>query len=417
MSKEIDNAIVSHKTYANENKCDLLFAKLRKESPVYWAEPDDFRPFWVVTKYADIQEIERQNDRFLSSTRSVLSSITDEEKMRALTGSDAPMVRALVNMDDPEHRTYRDMTQTWFMPRNLKSLEAEVTALAHEYIDRMEDMGGECDFVNDIAIWYPLRVIMMILGLPREDEKLMMKLTQETFGPKDPDMQPDEATQFATMMKFFEYFTAVTEDRRKSPRNDVASTIANAKINGEYINPIEAIGYYLIIATAGHDTTSSTTAGGMLAMMENPSEFAKLKANPSPDMIQNAIEEMLRYVSPVKHFFRTPTEDYVLRGQKIKAGESMMMCYASANRDEEAFKNAGSFIVDRSPNRHIAFGHGVHICLGMHLARMEMRVFYKELMNRLEHIELAGEPAWVESSLVSGLKRLPVRYRMKRKAA
>jgi len=417
VSKEISNAIVNHKTYANENKCDVLFAKLRKEAPVFWAEPDDYRPFWVVTKYADLQEIERQNDRFLSSTRSVLSSITDEEKMRALTGSDAPMVRALVNMDDPEHRTYRDMTQTWFMPRNLKSLESEVTALAREYVDRMEAMGGECDFVNDIAIWYPLRVIMMILGLPREDEHLMMKLTQETFGPKDPDMQGDDAMQFATMMKFFEYFTAVTEDRRKNPRDDVASTIANAKINGEYINPIEAIGYYLIIATAGHDTTSSTTAGGLLALMENPGEFAKLTANPSSDMIQNAIEEMLRYVSPVKHFFRTPTEDYVLRGQKIKAGESMMMCYASANRDEDAFQNPGAFIIDRAPNRHIAFGHGVHICLGMHLARMEMRIFYKELLSRLEHIELAGEPAWVESSLVSGLKRLPVRYRMKRKAA
>ncbi len=414
-NKDIDNALINPKTYANENKCDEFFAMLRREHPLYWAEPDDYRPFWAVTKFADVQEIERQGSLFLSSPRSVLNSITEEEKLRQLTGGDAPIIRALVNMDDPEHRTYREMTQTWFMPRNLKSLEAQITELANEYIDRMEAMGGECDFVNDIAIWYPLRVIMMILGLPREDEALMLKLTQETFGVQDPDMQQDPAEKLPAVMKFFEYFSAITEDRRRNPRDDVASTIANAKINGEFINPIEAIGYYLIVTTAGHDTTSSVTAGGLLALIENPGEFAKLRGR--PDLVQNAIEEMVRYVAPVKHFFRTPIEDYVLRGQKIKAGENMMICYASANRDEEAFDNPGKFQIDRWPNRHIAFGHGIHICLGMHLARMEMRIFYKELMSRLEHIELAGEPAWVESRLVSGLKRLPIRYRMKRQAA
>ena len=146
MSKEIDNAIVNPKTYANETKCDVLFAKLRRESPVHWAEPDDHRPFWVVSKFADIQEIERQNERFLSSPRDIINSITEEEKIRALTGSDSPMIRALVNMDDPEHRTYRDITQTWFMPRNLKSLEAEMTLLASEYVNRMEAMGGGVRF-------------------------------------------------------------------------------------------------------------------------------------------------------------------------------------------------------------------------------------------------------------------------------
>src|SRR5262249_36968380 len=207
----------------------------------------------------------------------------------------------------------------------------------------------------------------------------------------------------------------LSAERRKNPTEDLATVIANAEIDGKPISEYDAMSYYLIVATAGHDTTSSTVAGGLLALMENPSELAKLRAN--PDLMSSAIEEMLRWVTPVKHFFRTATEDYVLRGQQIKAGHSLMMCYLSANRDEEIFDDPFSFHIDRSPNKHLAFGHGAHLCLGMHLARMEMKALYQELLARIHTFELSGTPAWVAASLVSGLKTLPIRYAMRQRAA
>ncbi|TXL74810.1 cytochrome P450 [Vineibacter terrae] len=416
----IDRAIVDPRTYADQAACDALFARLRRERPAHWTAPDSVRPFWTISRHADIKDIERQNDRFINDPRLVLTSIADEERVKRITGGNHLLLRTLVNMDDPDHRVYRNLTQPWFMPPNLKKLEAGLAALAREFVDRLEDMDGECDFVRDVAVWYPLRVIMMILGVPREDEALMLKLTQEIFGARDPDMRrggdtDEKAHVSATVKEFFSYFGALIADRRKNPKDDVASVIANAQIGGKPISEFEALSYYVIIATAGHDTTSSTTAGGLLALMQNPAELAKLRAR--PDLLRLAIDEMVRWVTPVKHFFRTATVDHDLHGHTIRAGDSLMMCYASANRDEAVFAEPYAFKVDRAPNPHIAFGYGVHLCLGQHLAKMEIRTLYEELLSRLEHVELAGDPAWVEATFVSGLKRLPIRYRMKRKAA
>ncbi|HEY4342743.1 MAG TPA: cytochrome P450 [Parvibaculum sp.] len=416
--KATDNAIANPKTYASEEGFHSLFTKLRREDPVHWTEPDDYRPFWTISKHADISEIERQNELFINDPRLTLTTIDTEEKVKEFTGGSHLLLRTLVNMDNPDHRTYRGMTQAWFMPPNLKSLEAKVSALAKEYIDRMEALGGSCDFARDVAVWYPLRVIMTVLGVPPEDEGFMLKLTQEIFGASDPEMKrAEDATTFNanTITDFFNYFGAITADRRKNPRDDVASVIANAKINGELVSDFEALSYYIIVATAGHDTTSSTTAGGLLALLQNPDEFAKLRAN--PDLLSSAVDEMLRWVTPVKNFFRTATADVEFRGKKIRKGDNLLMCYWSANRDEEVFDDPFAFKVDRSPNKHIAFGYGAHLCLGQHLAKMEIRSLYRELLSRLDTVELAGDPAWVEANFVSGLKRLPIRYSMKRKAA
>lgn len=416
--KSIDNAIADPKTYASEEAFHSLFTNLRRDDPVRWTEPDEYRPFWTIAKHADIAEIERQNELFINDPRLTLTTIETEEKIKEFTGGSHLLLRTLVNMDNPDHRAYRGMTQAWFMPPNLKSLDTQVGALAKEYIDRMEALNGSCDFVRDVAVWYPLRVIMTVLGVPPEDEGFMLKLTQEIFGASDPEMKRAEnATTFNanTITDFFNYFGAITADRRKNPRDDVASVIANAKINGELVSDFEALSYYVIVATAGHDTTSSTTAGGLLALMQNPAEFAKLRAN--PDLLPSAIDEMIRWVTPVKNFFRTATEDVEFRGKKIRKGDNLLMCYWSANRDEEVFDDPFAFRIDRSPNKHIAFGYGAHVCLGQHLAKMEIRSLYRELLSRLETVELAGDPAWVEANFVSGLKRLPIRYSMKRKAA
>ncbi|HTU00132.1 MAG TPA: cytochrome P450 [Rhizomicrobium sp.] len=406
----IDDAIVSAKTYAEPGAYDLLFAQLRREAPLRWTEPTGYRPFWTVTRYKDIQEIESKPDIFLNAPRLLLRTMRDEEKTKRLTGGSTVLLRNLVNMDAPDHMVYRKLTQAWFMPVHIKALEDDLHALARECVQRMVDMGGACDFVRDVAVWYPLRVIMRILGVPKEDEPKMLKLTQEIFGPDDPDIkQSSENRNIAeTVAEFARYFGALTAERRRSPTSDVASIIANAEIGGKPIADHEALSYYIIIATAGHDTTSSTTAGGLLALLENPEQLARLRADPA--LLPGAVDEMIRWVTPVKHFFRTAAQNYTLRGETIGAGDNLMMCYPSANRDEDVFESPFSFDIARSPNRHIAFGYGPHVCLGQYLAKMEVRIFFEEMLSRISSLKLAGDPAWVQSNFVSGLKRLPIRY-------
>ena len=275
-------------------------------------------------------------------------------------------------------------------------------------------MGGACDFVRDVAVWFPLRVIMLLLGVPREDGLLLLRLTQQTFGAEDPDVaeQADfKAARAQAFAEFVDYFNVLLAKRRREPRDDLASLIANAQIDGKPIPDREALSYYIVIATAGHDTTSATAAGGLLALIENPQEMVKLRADPA--LLPRAIEEMIRWVTPVKHFGRTAVQDYVLRGRQIKAGQSLMLCYPSANRDEDVFENPFDFRVDREPNKQLAFGIGVHQCLGLHLARQELRAFFAEFLSRVDDVRLAGEPAHVAGTFIAGLKRLPIQYRMK----
>ncbi len=282
------------------------------------------------------------------------------------------------------------------------------------YVDRLLEFDGECDFVKDVAIWYPLRVIMEILGVPEEDEGLMLKLTQELFGSSDPDNQRSfEPEDFLKVVEDFDnYFDQLTADRRAQPTDDAASLIANAKIDGQPIPRLEINGYYTIIATAGHDTTSASTAGGLLALINNPEQMSKFVAD-IDGMMPTAIDEMIRWVSPVRHFMRTATQDYKLRDKTIGEGESVILWYASANRDEEVFDAPFEFRVDRKDAKQVAFGFGAHVCLGQHLARMEMSALYRELLGRVSHIELAGEPQYIQSTFVGGLKSLPIRYKAK----
>ena len=402
--------LVKPTTVADDEYFQALTAHMRANDPVPFIESDTHKSFWVATKHADIIEIERQNDKFLNTHQSVLQS-KEIEKATEETGA---ILRTLIHMDNPDHKKFRELTKDWFMPQNLKTVEARVQALAKHTVDRMLELGEEVDFVSDVAVWYPLRVIMMILGVPEEDEAMMLKLTQELFGADDPDMKREAETdeqRLQTLTEFFQYFTAMTADRRANPGDDVASVIANAKIDGETIGDLEAMSYYIIVATAGHDTTSSSTAGGVLALMQHPDELAKLVADPSISHL--TVDEAIRWVSPVKHFLRYGTEDYELRGKTIKAGDPIMMLYPSGNRDEEVFDQPNRFIADRRPNRHLAFGHGAHHCLGNLLAKMEMKHLYDEMFSRISSIELNGEPKLIQSTFVSGLKTLPVRIKPK----
>jgi cytochrome P450 len=401
--------IVKPTTFANDEYFQKLTAHMRANDPLPYIDADTHRPFYVVTKHADIIEIERQSDKFLNTARSVLQTKEIEAQIEA----GGVGLRTLIHMDNPDHKLFRDLTKDWFMPANLKTLEERVKGLAKNTIDKMLEKGDELDFVKDVAVWYPLRVIMMILGVPDEDLPKMLTLTQELFGADDPDMKRETTAENrdATILEFFNYSNALTAQRRAEPGDDVATVIANAQVSGAPIGELEAMSYYIIVATAGHDTTSSSSAGGVLALMENPDELSKVQAN--RDLIPLLVDEAIRWTTPVKHFMRFATEDYELRGKCIKEGDGLMMLYASGNRDEEVFDQADKFIIDRRPNRHVAFGHGAHHCLGNLLAKMELKHLYSELLDRVESIELIGEPKLIQSTFVSGLKTLPVRISAK----
>ncbi|MDE0039113.1 MAG: cytochrome P450 [Gammaproteobacteria bacterium] len=411
-SPELDDALVSTKRWADEAWVHAQFAWLRENDPVRWMSPNGFDPFYSVTRHADIKAIESDKKLFINDPRPILSGKILEAMTRYLAGR-RHLVRSLVTMDDPDHTRYRALTQRWFMGSNLRRLEGRIAELATEYVNRLADLGGECDFVKDVAMWYPLRVIMSILGVPDEDEPQMLKLTQELFGSADPDVQRSfEPESLMDVVADFEaYFRALTADRRAKPTDDVASLIANARIDGEPVPELETNGYYIIIATAGHDTTSSSAAGGLLALIEHPGELAKLRGDPDRHM-GSAIDEIIRWVTPVRQFMRTATDDCRVGDVDVAEGQACTLWYVSANRDEAVFEEPFSFRVDRRAN-HLAFGYGPHVCLGQHLARMELAALYRELLNRVDRLELNGEPAYTRSTFVGGLKSLPIRYRMK----
>ena len=394
--------------YADEPRFHAACALLRREARVHRVEADGFNPFYAVTKHSDVMEIERQHDLWLNAPRPLLGA-KEADDQRAVTGD---VLRTLIHMDAPDHPVYRHIAADWFLPKSLSRLDDRIAELAKRHVDRMAELGGECDFVRDVAVHYPLYVILSILGLPEDDFPRMLKLTQELFGAADPEMArgttPEELMQ--TIQDFFQYFVALTEDRRAHPTEDLASVIANAQVNDAPIGIFEAVSYYVIVATAGHDTTSSSIAGGLHALLEHPDQLKRLRGDPS--LVTTAVDEMIRWVTPVKQFMRTTTEDYELRGVPIKAGESVLLSYPSANRDEEVFEDADRFDVGRNPNKHLAFGFGAHFCLGAQLARMEGRALYSELIPRLRSIELAGEPAYMQTLFVGGPKRLPIRYEL-----
>lgn len=410
--ENLDEALVDPATWADEQRIHGLFTWMRANDPVRKSAPEGFTPFYNIVRHQDVMDIERQKAKFINDPRPILGPDMAQAVLSHLTGR-KHLVRSLVQMDDPDHMKYRMLTQAFFMPGQLRRLEDSVRALAKRSVDHMAELGGRCDFVKDVAIWYPLRVVMSVLGVPPEDEGYMLKLTQEMFGSADPDVQRSfEITAIKDVIEDFEaYFASISEDRRRNPRDDVATVIANAKIDGEPIPEHEANGYYIIVASAGHDTTSASTAGGLHALMTNPAQLAKLQADPGAHM-KSAIDEMIRWVAPVRQFMRTATEDHELRGTTIAAGESVVLWYPSANRDEDVFESPFEFRVDRPAARNLAFGFGAHVCLGQHLARMEMAALYEELLSRVEEFELDGDPAWTQSTFVGGLKSLPIRYRM-----
>ena len=419
--KHIAEAVVSPHSHAER---DALFSGLRwlrANNPVGRVEVDGYDPFWLLTRHQDVYEVSRQNSRFQNADRPVV--VVDragEAVMRAKTGKPY-LVRTLVQMDAPDHLKFRRVIQGWFTTAKLKALEADIQAIAKASVDHMVRLGGECDFVRDVGLTYPLRVLMNLIGIPPEVEALMLRLTQEAFGNEDDDLGRNAAaiTDGAAQTKQLEevfadieaYFRRLTDARRRQASDDLASAIANARIDGAPIPPFEAFCLYLIVILAGHETTSSSTSGAIWGLCESPGELCKLKER--PELTDTLVDEAIRWTNPVSHFMRSATEDTDLRGRPIRKGDWLMLSYLSANNDETVFDEPECFRVDREASRHIAFGTGAHACLGQHLARLEMRILFEELIPRLHTLELAGQPKRSTSTFVGGPKTLPVRFSLR----
>jgi cholest-4-en-3-one 26-monooxygenase len=380
---------------------------LRRNAPVFRYERPNVEPFWAITKHADIIEIGKQPERFLNAPR--LAVFTHD-----LPPPPEGTSRHLLNMDPPDHARYRRVTSHWFTPRAIRGMDGKVARVTREVLDAAAEKTAG-DFVQDISARITIAVIAEMLGVPRPDWELLFRWTNEIIAPQDPEFQHG-ATPHETLergrLELFTYFHDLAEARRKQPADDIVSVVANGQVNGAPLPPVELLSYYFLLVVAGNETTRNAMTGGMLAFLEHPGEWEKLRRDPG--LLDGAVEEIVRWTTPVIQFARTATRDYELRGTTIRAGQSVCLFYASGNRDEEVFADPFAFRIDRDPNPHVGFGMGEHVCLGAHLARLELRHAFAQLAERLAACELAGPVARVRSSFVGGIKRAPMRWRISR---
>jgi cytochrome P450 len=396
--------------YRDNGPPHAIWTQLREQSPVHRCQPPGYGPFWAVTKHADICRIGKDPETFRSYPGITIQPLDRQIDRDSGIGA----MRTIIEMDPPQHREYRKVASPHFTPRAMHHVDAIVDESARDIVDALAERGGECDFAMDVAVKHPLRVLSTILGLEREQEPRVLELTNQLFAGEDAELGFKEEDRDEAIKKLglelFSMFQPIIEDRRANPRDDLASLLANGKVNGEPMGPMETLGYYLITFTAGHDTTKNALAGGMHALLQNPGEFDKLRKDPG--LVKSAVEEVVRWTSPVNYMKRTAAHEAVVGEQEIAEGDELILFYASGNRDEEVFEDPFDFRVDREHNRHVGFGHGEHFCLGAHLARRSQAALLRELSRRIESIEQTGPEAWIESSFVVGLKHLPIRYRM-----
>ena len=417
----ISALLVSPRAYATQRELLAGFRWLRGHNPLGLIEVEGFDPFRPVTTYADIVEVSRRHDVFRSGDRAnTLVPKATDRLARSLTGGSPHLMRTLLQMDAPDHPRYRQITQRWFARQSVAALEGRIRTIARGLIDGMAARAAGCDFVREVAQLYPLRVTMAMLELPDTDEAHLLGLIQELFRSQDEAPARDgrasrDPARHAqrlqdAVMEFDRYFAPLLERARRSPGDDLVSQIANAVIDGRPIGRFEAVSYLMVIVTAGHHTVGSAISGAIWALCENPDELRKVKSDPG--LVPHLVEEAVRWTAPVQHVMRTATEDVVLNGRRVARGDWLMLCYLSGNRDEQAFDAPDRFCIGRDRSRNLAFGYGAHICLGQHLARLEMQVFFEELLPRLAWIEISGVPRRLASIFIGGPRALPVKFAM-----
>jgi cytochrome P450 len=407
-SRELDPAtldIASPEHYERHGYPHAEWTWLRRHAPVFWYERPNVEPFWALTKHADIVEVSKQPELFLNAPR--LAVFTTD-----LPPPPEGTVRHLLNMDPPDHARYRRLASSWFTPRAIRGMDDKVARVTREVLDAAAEKPGG-DFVQDVSARITIAVIAEMLGVPRRDWDLLFRWTNEVIAPQDPEFakgQTAQETGTRARLELFAYFQELAERRRAEPGDDIVSVIANGRLNGAPLPPVELLSYYFLLVVAGNETTRNAMTGGLLAFLEHPAEWEKLRQNPG--LLDSAVEEVVRWTTPVIQFARTATRDYRLRGTTIRRGQAVCLFYPSANRDEDVFPDPFVFRPDREPNPHIAFGMGEHLCLGAHLARLELRHAFAQLRARLRDCALAGPVERVRSSFVGGIKHAPMRWRI-----
>jgi cholest-4-en-3-one 26-monooxygenase len=409
------DALLGLDRYAERGQPHDAWSLLRRADPVRRCEAGSFDAFWAVTKHADVAWVSKRPDLFRSGPRLTLFP---RDVMPPGT-SESQILRMLLNLDPPEHGAHRALLARHFTPAALRPLEARVRALAREVVGaavaKLADAGGEAtlDFVEEVAAPLPLYVILELLGAPRADAPELLALSNQVVGLADPEYARGAAPPMAAFQAWtglFAYFMRLVADRRRAPGNDLVSRLAASEIDGKRLDDRELLSYCFLLLTAGNETTRNAIAGGTLALLEHPEQWRRLREDPA--RLVTAADEFVRWTSPIVYFCRTASEDVELRGRRIAAGETAVLFYASANRDDEVFPDPFAFDVTRDPNPHLGFGIGEHFCLGASLARMEIRAVMAEWLARVGEIAPGGVASRLRSSFTCGIKHLPVRARL-----
>lgn len=369
------------------------------------------KPYWAITRHADITTVGRSPELFLSGPKLVIRDASGDDP------SFANRPKSLIEMDNPQHRAHRRLISNRFTPRALKAIHGDIDRIARDIVEKLLARGDDAtiEFVEQVSAPLPIAVIAWLLGVDESDWNLIFDWTNRIIGGDDPEYQPIGRTRqedgLSAMTELFTYFAKLVEERRRNPKEDLISLFAHAKVDGKPLDLMETLAWCQIIVVAGNETTRNATSGGLLAFIEHPEALRRLQADPR--LMRPAIEEVVRWTSPIIHFGRTAAQDTVLSGVEISQGDELALFYPSGNRDEAVFSDPYAFRIDRNPNPHVGFGVGEHFCAGAHLARLELEMAFKYLLPRIEEIEVAGPIDRLHSNLVGGIKRLPVRYKLK----
>ena len=390
-----------------------VWTRMRAEAPVYWFDRSEGHDFWAITKHEDIVWISKRPELFISDPTLVVQTTPEAE------GSDL-IPKNLIQFDPPKHGIQRKLISKGFTPRALRRFHADIERIAKGVVDDLFAEGdeGEADFVERIAAPLPIAVIGWLLGVPEPDWPKLFHWTNRILGATDAEYADEGKnpveTVLAAQTELFAYFSDLVAKRKADPKDDLVTLFAFAEVEGQKLSDIDILVWCMLIVAAGNETTRNATSGGMMALIEHQDQLRKLQADDG--LLTSGVEEILRWTSPIIHFARTATEDIVIKDREIKEGETVALFYPSANRDEDIFEDPFSFRVDRSPNRHLAFGIGEHFCAGAHVARLEIEYALRFLLPRIEEIEFAGPPDRLNSNLVGGFKRLPIRYKLRASA-
>jgi cholest-4-en-3-one 26-monooxygenase len=378
------------------------FALLRREAPVFWQAEPEGGGHWAVTRHHDVVTVNREVDTYSSGRKgALLFEPPDEqgiETMRLL----------MLNMDPPMHTRYRRLVNKGFTPRMVSQLEERIVWRTNQILDKVTER-GECDLVTEVSSELPLQVIAELLGVPEEDRHLVFDWSNRMIGRDDPEYALTEEIAQSAAFELYAYADQLTAEKRANPHDDVLSILTHAEVEGDKLSQLEIDVFFLLLAVAGNETTRNLISHGVHQLAEHPDQRKKLIEQ--PELLGSAIEEMLRYATPVMHFRRTAHHDTEIAGQKIAEGDKVVFWHISANRDETVFDDPMRFDIERSPNEHVAFGGGgPHFCLGANLARMEIKVMFTELLRRVPDFELSGPVSRLRSNFINGIKHLPISF-------